>query len=59
MNDRPNLDELMHSMPPQWRYRWCESTLCGCLGCANGAGRLTFYGYTREDHNEWIRNNPK
>ena len=59
MSERPSLDELMRSMPPQWRYRWCESRLCGCLGCANRTGRLIFYGYTREDNNEWIKNNPE
>ena len=47
---------VMNSIHPSERYRWCTAGACGCMGCAN------YYvlkaGFTQEDHQEWVRNNP-
>ena len=58
MTERPSIDELISAMPISWRQRWCNNELCGFLGCANGSGRLIFYGYTQEDHQNWADNHP-
>lgn len=27
------VDAIMAGIPERWRYRWCKSELCACLGC--------------------------
>lgn len=56
---KPNINEIMLSMPLEWRYRWCESKACCCLGCVNRAGGIEAQGFTKEDWLEWVNRNPK
>lgn len=56
---RPTIDELMSRISPSDRYYWCESKICGCMGCANGFGQLKANGYTKEEWQEWVRENPE
>lgn len=51
------LNNLMASMNPEWRKRWCSSQACACMGCANVSGGLAQNGFTQEDHSNWLRNN--
>jgi hypothetical protein len=53
-----NLDEIMMNMPKSWRYRWCTCPICCCLGCANISGHLKKLGFTRENWEDWVKNNP-
>lgn len=52
------LDELMNKMPLLWRYYWCESVACACLGCANSSGGLTENGFNRKDWEQWVKEHP-
>lgn len=52
------LDRVMASMQENWRYYWCESGACGCLGCANGSGQLLSLGFSKKDWETWVQNNP-
>jgi len=52
------IDSLMGRMPPPWRYRWCESNACACLGCANRSGGLTRDGFSKADWSKWTARNP-
>tara|TARA_R110000851_G_C13102760_1_gene569334 strand:- start:79360 stop:79545 length:186 start_codon:yes stop_codon:yes gene_type:complete len=54
-----SLSKVMEAMPVEWRYYWCGSKICGCLGCANNSGRLASAGYTREDWAKWVEQNPQ
>lgn len=49
---------VMAAMPDPWRYRWCESRACGCLGCSNRSGSLAQLGFERKDWEAWIAKNP-
>ncbi|MFA6199070.1 MAG: hypothetical protein WC679_01525 [Bacteroidales bacterium] len=49
----------MAEMPEEWRYRWCENGICGCIGAANCSGGLSEKGFTKEDHQSWVLDNPK
>ena len=53
------IDDLMQQMPTNWWYRWCESKMCACLGCANVSGKLVQHGFTKNDWIKWIQNNPQ
>ena len=46
-------------MPIDWRYNWCESEICACVGCVNVSGKLIEQGYTKKDWEEWVKENPK
>jgi len=48
----------MSAMPMDWRYRWCESGACGCLGCANASGGVGAAGYSKQDWEGWVTDNP-
>lgn len=63
MNLNPShleIDKLMQSMPVEWRYRWCESEVCACIGCCNrGPEGLLEKGYTRGDWEWWKVRHPE
>lgn len=54
MSDRTaEVDRILSSMPFRWSRRWCESSLCFCVGAANCSGRS--FGYvTKEEHQKWL-----
>lgn len=56
--NRLTIDELMSNISVPDRYYWCESKVCGCMGCANGSGQLKANGYTKDEWQEWVRINP-
>lgn len=58
-NFKPTIDAFMENMPKDWRYRWCESKRCYCLGGANCSGGLRARGFTKEDWQKWVDKNPK
>lgn len=33
--------------------KWCDSSACACLGCANNSGGLNKRGVTKEEWQEW------
>lgn len=59
------LSDHMRAMPPQIRRAWCDdlgtdAQMCpgdGCI-CANGAGKLAFWGFTKERWEKWCSENP-
>ncbi len=55
MND--SIYKLMGKMPHEWTRRWCEPDElgCACLGCANHSGGLLKNGYTKEDWQEYLK----
>lgn len=53
-----NLNDIMQSMPADWRYRWCDAVLCGCLGCANASGGVSGGGFDKLDWQLWVADNP-
>jgi len=56
MND---INIIMNKMPLEWCYKWCENRICCCLGCANVSGGLTKNGFTKQDWQKWVNENPK
>lgn len=56
--DQLTFDEAILAMPEQWRYRWCASGPCACMGGANCSGGLSRQGFTFEQWQEWVSNNP-
>ncbi len=57
------VDALMQQIPEAWRLSWCESPLCGCRGCVNGAGRLQYWAghlaITKDEWRAWADRNRK
>lgn len=53
------LNALLMAKREDARYRWCESNLCACMGCANGPGGITAAGFTREDWQAWVDAHPR
>lgn len=51
------LNEAMQHVNPDWRYRWCENKICGCMGGANCSGRLS-PRFTKDEWKEWVELNP-
>jgi hypothetical protein len=51
-----DVDAVMNGMFPSWRYRWCESEVCACMGCANRAGKVHF---SKEEWESWVKENPE
>ena len=37
-----NVNEIMQTIPKEWRHRWCggEKGACACLGCVQIGNRL-------------------
>jgi len=54
-NTEKTVDEQMKGMVEDWRYRWCDSGRCACLGAANCSGH--FKG-TKEEWEQWVKDNP-
>lgn len=52
------LNTVMADMLEPWRYRWCESGACGCMGCGNRSGRLSALGFEKEEWEQWVIRNP-
>lgn len=50
LDNRPHIDELL-IRGREDSYRWCDNTMCGCVGAANCSGQLSSYFYTKK---EWI-----
>lgn len=66
MKDRKQVvDDIMQSIDPHWRYRWCEAKACGCMGAVNCSARTsshkTFEGgwVTKQEWQTWVAENPK
>lgn len=57
-SSRPSINELLDRSRSD-SYRWCENTVCGCMGAANCAGGLSAYLYTKEDWIRWKDLNPE
>ena len=54
------IDAVMATMPVEWRYRWCETKLCCCLGCCNrGPDGLIEQGFTKGDWLWWVARHPQ
>jgi len=49
------IDEVMKTLWPGERGRWCESRECWCLGAANCSGNLGVMGFTREEWEDWMK----
>lgn len=54
-----SLNSHMNTLPLDWKYRWCESDVCACLGAANCSGGLIKNGFTKEQWQEWVNKNPQ
>jgi hypothetical protein len=55
--DAPNMhtnsdevDAIMQTMPEDWRYRWCESKVCACMGCVGVGSR----DVTKAEWHVWV-----
>jgi len=57
MDKRPTINDVMMTVPMSSKWRWCTASVCGCMGCCNG--KVTSNGYSREDWEQWLINNPK
>lgn len=55
---QPSFEEAILAMPEHWRYRWCSSGPCACMGGANCSGGLRAKGFTFEQWQEWVNENP-
>ena len=54
------IDAILADMPIEWRYRWCESELCACLGCCNrGPEGLVALGFNKADWLWWVARHPE
>jgi hypothetical protein len=47
------VDAVMAKVHPDWRERWCESSLCACMGCTNSSGGARAAGVTKEEWEAW------
>lgn len=56
--NKETVDKIMQSIPFEWRYYWCESKICCCLGCVNKAGGAVAKGITKSEWEEWVKDNP-
>ncbi|KKL95384.1 hypothetical protein LCGC14_1855080 [marine sediment metagenome] len=45
------MDTMLREMPESQRYRWGKGV--------NYNGQLIIKGYTREQWNEWVKDNPR
>lgn len=55
---QPSFEEAILAVPESWRYRWCSSGPCACMGGANCSGGLRGLGFTFEQWQEWVAKNP-
>ena len=54
MTREEEVDHIMAGVKPDWRLRWCENPLCGCMGCANRAGGAAI---SKREWKEWKNRN--
>ncbi len=40
MKTASEVDQIMDTIPRPWRFRWCESKACACLGCVQIGNRI-------------------
>lgn len=59
MNRKDEVDEIIKGVELSWRYIWCDSLICGCLGCINKSGRVESMGVSRFEWNQWVKDNPQ
>lgn len=57
-NEKPPFEVAIQDVHESWRYRWCGSGACGCMGAANCSGGMSGRGYTHEEWQEWVAKNP-
>jgi hypothetical protein len=58
MMDKEQVHQIMMEMYPEWRYRWCGSWACACMGAANCSGGAASKGVTFEQWEEWKKDYP-
>lgn len=56
---KEQVHEVMMGIYPEWRYRWCSASVCGCMGGANCSGQATSKGVTHEQWLQWSLDNPE
>lgn len=49
MKTDEEIKKEMEKVKPSFRYRWCESKECYCMGCVNKIGQANL------TKNEWLR----
>lgn len=54
-----DIDKFMLSIPVNWRYRWCENNVCGCMGGVNCSGNIQRNGFSKAEWQEWVGRNPE
>jgi len=52
------IGNLMDSIHPKNRYRWCEAGACACRGCANRSGGVS-KRFKKRDWEKWVQDNPE
>jgi len=52
------INEKIQSLIYDFRYVWCESHACSCMGCVNMLNFDSSLLLKEEEHNEWIERNP-
>lgn len=58
--DDSEVDAFMAKVYEPFRYRWCDSTMCFCMGCVNrSASSRQDRSITREQWDAWVKRNPK
>ena len=53
MKSIEEINELMLSVAPDWRFRWCEDDACACMGCVNVSGKLGKI-LSKEEWDKWV-----
>lgn len=53
MKSIEEINELMLSVAPNWRFRWCENGACACMGCVNVSGKLGKL-LLKEEWDKWV-----
>jgi hypothetical protein len=62
------INEVMENLYIPWRYRWCSAMeepldlttgrgMCACMGCCNQYVKAA--GFTKQDWEQWVQENPK
>lgn len=57
-NEKPPFEVAIQDVPESWRYRWCGGSFCACMGAANCSGGMSGKGYTHEEWQGWVSENP-
>jgi len=43
MKDINEINRIMQTIPEAWRTRWCEASLCACVGCVQIGNRAEIF----------------